>query len=172
MYMPAMWNDPLANYRDYAICHIQLQQLNNQHFLHTVVDPVAGASTEYLHLICDPETKDVWEHSCANEFGQLAQGIRDIKGTDTITFIHKSKIPKGRRATYPRYVCDICPQKPEPNRTRIAVGGSLIDYPSDVSTKTADLVTAKILWNSVLSTPGARYMAIDVKEIYLGTPLD
>jgi hypothetical protein len=127
---------------------------------------------EYRHLIRGPATKDIWEHSCANEFGRLAQGIRDIKGTDTITFIHKSKIPKGRRATYPRYVCDIRPQKSEPNRTRITVGGNLIDYPGDVSTKTADLVTAKILWNSVLSTPGARYMAIDVKNFYLGTPLD
>jgi hypothetical protein len=69
-------------------------------------------------------------------------------------------------------VCHIRPQKSEPNRTRITVGGNLIDYPGDVSTKTANLVTAKILWNSVLSTPGARYMAIDVKIFYLGTPLD
>jgi hypothetical protein len=54
----------------------------------------------------------------------------------------------------------------------ITVGGNLIDNPGDVSTKTADLVTAKILWSSVLSTPGARYMAINVKNLYLGTPLD
>jgi hypothetical protein len=69
-------------------------------------------------------------------------------------------------------VYGIRPQKPEPNRTPITVGGNLIDYPGDVSTKTADLVTAKILWNSVLSTPGERYMAINVKIFYLGTPLD
>jgi hypothetical protein len=171
--MPAMWTDPLAKYREHALRYLQSQQLNPQYFLHAVVDPVTGASMEYRHLIRNLATKDTWEHSCANEFGRLAQeGIRDIKGTDTITFIHKSKIPKGCRATYPWNVCDIRPQKSEPNRTRITVGGNLIDYPGDVSTKTADLVTAKFLWNNVLSTPGARYMAIDVKKFYLGTPLD
>jgi hypothetical protein len=112
-YMPAMWTDPLAKYRKHALRYLQSQQLNPQHFLHAIVDPVTGASMEYRHLIRDPATKDIWEHSCANEFGRLAQGIRDIKGTDTITFIHKSKIPKGCRATYPRYVCDIRPQKSE-----------------------------------------------------------
>jgi hypothetical protein len=168
-----MWTDPLAKYRDYTIRYIQAQQLNPQHFLQAIVDPVTGASMENRHLIHDPATKDVWEHWCANKFGRLAQGIRDIKeGTDTITFIHKSKNPKGCQATYPQYVCDICPQKSEPNWRRITVGGNLIDYPGAVSTKTADLVTAKILWNSVLSTPGTRYMAINVKNFYLGTPLD
>jgi hypothetical protein len=38
--MPAMWTDPLDKYPDYAIWHIQSQQLNNQHFLHAIVDPV------------------------------------------------------------------------------------------------------------------------------------
>ena len=41
----------------------------------------------------------------------------------------------------------------------------------DVRTKTADLNTTKILINSVLSTPGARYMTGDLKDFYLGTPM-
>jgi hypothetical protein len=40
-----------------------------------------------------------------------------------------------------------------------------------VSTKTADLTTAKILFNSVLSTPGAKFLGIDIKDFYLGTPM-
>ena len=42
----------------------------------------------------------------ANELGRLAQGIRDVKGTNTITFIKKSEIPKGRLKdiTYGRIV--------------------------------------------------------------------
>ena len=28
------------------------------------------------------------------------------------------------------------------------------------------------MWNSVLSTPGAQYMCIDIKNMYLATPLD
>ena len=46
----------------------------------------------------------------------------------------------------------------------------MIDYSS--SMKTADLTTTKLLWNSVLSTPGARYMCLDIKNFYLCAPLD
>ncbi len=38
--------------------------------------------------------------------------------------------------------------------------------------RTADLATTKIMWNSVISTPNAKYMFADVKHFYLGTPLD
>jgi hypothetical protein len=44
--------------------------------------------------------------------------------------------------------------------------------PSAVSTKTANLATAKILLNSVLSRPGAKYMTGDLKDFYLKTPME
>ena len=34
------------------------------------------------------------------------------------------------------------------------------------------MVTSKILWNSVVSTPGAKYCCADVKHFYLETPMD
>jgi hypothetical protein len=40
----------------------------------------------------------------------------------------------------------------------------LIDYPGEVSTKTADLCTAKLLFNSVISTPDAQFMTGDLKD--------
>ena len=95
-----------------------------------------------------------------------------IKGTNTIFFIHPSKIPKGRKATYARFVCDYRPQKTEKERTRLTVGGNLIDYPGEVSTWTADITTAKLLFNSVISDVWARFMCLDIKNYYLGTPLD
>jgi hypothetical protein len=52
------------------------------------------------------------------------------------------------------------------------VGGNLIEYPYELTTRTADLTTSKILWNSVISTPGARFAAADIKNFYLNTPLD
>ena len=52
------------------------------------------------------------------------------------------------------------------------MGGNLIDYPYELTTRTADLTTSKVMWNSVISTPGARYATADVKNFYLGTPLD
>jgi hypothetical protein len=47
-----------------------------------------------------------------------------------------------------------------------------VDYPGAVSTKTADLATAKTLINSVLSTLGAKYMTGDLKDFYLNTPME
>ncbi len=38
--------------------------------------------------------------------------------------------------------------------------------------RTADLTTSKILWNSLISTVGARFMALDVGNFYLETPMD
>ena len=55
---------------------------------------------------------------------------------------------------------------------QITVSGNLIDYPGDLTTRTADLTTAKLLWNSTLSTPGAWFAAADVGNFYLATSLD
>ena len=55
---------------------------------------------------------------------------------------------------------------------RITVGGNLIDYPREFTTCTADLTTSKVMWISVISTPGAKYACADVKNFYLMTPLD
>ena len=93
-------------------------------------------------------------------------------GTDTLSFISPGQISDGRKATYLRVVVADRPEKPQPRRVRWTVGGNRVQYPGDVTTKTADLVTAKTLFNSVISTTGARYMTIDLKDFYLGTPLD
>ena len=73
--------------------------------------------------------------------------------------------------TYGRIVVSYRPQKLEKHRSRLTVGGDRINYPFDVSTPTADLPTIKLLWNSVLSTPGAKFMGLDVANFYLGTPM-
>ena len=49
----------------------------------------------------------MWEQSICNELGCLSQGYKSIKGNDTIFFIPKSKIPKGKRVTHARIVCAI-----------------------------------------------------------------
>jgi hypothetical protein len=55
---------------------------------------------------------------------------------------------------------------------RLTVGGNLIRCDGDVSTRSADLTTSKCLWNSVISTPGTKYMCLDVTNFYLGTPME
>ena len=132
-----------------------------------------GRSMEYRDLLADPTTRDVWLHSAANEFGRLAQGLPDncVDATNTIFFIPVTKVPRNKRPTYARFVCSFHPQKPEPYRTRLTVGGNLIDYPGNLSMKVADMTTFKILVNSTLSTPGAKWLGLDVKNYYLGTPM-
>ena len=87
-------------------------------------------------------------------------------------FIPKHKIPKGRKAIYMRVVAAWRPEKDNPRRVRITCGGDQVDYPGCVSTKTADLTTVKLMLNSVVSTPEARFMTGDLKDFYLNTPMD
>ena len=51
------------------------------------------------------------------------------------------------------------------------VGGNLIDFPGNTSTPTADLLTAKLLINSTISTPDAMFLGIDLANFYLKTPM-
>ena len=78
----------------------------------------------------------------------------------------------GHKWTYTQIVVDHRLQKEDPNQIRIAVGGNLITYKGSTLTRTADLTTSKMLWNSVLSMEGATYMCLDIKKIYLTTALD
>jgi len=113
----------------------------------------------------------VWEHSFSNKLGRLFQGIRKLPGTDTCFFIRKAQVPKYKCATYGRIVCNVRPQNEETYRTRLTVGGNLIDFPGNKSTPTADLLTAKLLINSMISTPGTVFLSIDLANFYLNTPM-
>jgi hypothetical protein len=139
----------------------------------SVTDPITGEVQEYRHLIQGPN-KNTWTHSFANELGRLAQGVgtRMLSGTNTINFIPKHQVPLNRKVTYGRIVTSIRPQKTEKNRTRLTVGGDRLDYSGDVSTPTAGLTTAKLLINSTISTPNARFIVADIKDFYLNTPMD
>ena len=71
-----------------------------------------------------------------------------------------------------RIVVDYHPQKSDPNRIKLTVGGNLIVYPGELTTNTEDLITTKILLNSIISTLLAKFMTTDIKNMYLNTPLD
>ena len=149
-----------------------------EHFCAPVTHPVTGETiTKYNKLIADPITRQVWSRAFGKEFGNLAQGdnVTNTPGTDSIfVMTHEQilRIPHDRTVTYTRIVVDYRPQKADPNRVRLTAGGNLIDYPGELTTRTADLTTTKILWNSVISTKDARYLCLDIKNFYLGTPMD
>jgi hypothetical protein len=91
--------------------------------------------------------------------------------TNTFIFIRKYDIHKRRKATYGLFVVDIKEHKEERELTRLTVGGDKIEYPSQKSTRTAGLTTAKIPINHVNSTKGAIFLVICIKNFYLNTPL-
>jgi hypothetical protein len=64
------------------------------------------------------------------------------------------------------------PQKEDPNRVCITIGGNLINYPFELTTHTTDMVSSKLLWNSTISTKGARFAGADIKNMYLKTRLN
>ncbi len=51
------------------------------------------------------------------------------------------------------------------------VGGDRINYPCKVATPTAEMLVAKMLFNSVISTKSAQFITIDISNFYLMTPL-
>ena len=73
--------------------------------------------------------------------------------------------------TYGQFVCTVRPEKAEKNRTRYVIGGDRINYPGEVATPTAEMLVAKMLFNSVVSTVGAKFMTMDISDFYLQTPL-
>ncbi len=65
-----------------------------------------------------------------------------------------------------------CKRQIDPHQIWITAGGNLINYLGELSTQTVDLTTLKSMWNSILSTEGAKYMCLDIKNFYLMPPMD
>jgi hypothetical protein len=137
--------------------------------INVVLNEETGEIMEYRQIINSPKYRNLYRNSYSKELGRLSQGIPDVvKGTNTIFFIDKADVPAERwkDITYGRVVVDYRPEKSDPYQTRLTVGGNLTVYPSDCVTPTVDLLTVKLLLNSVVSTPGARFMTIDIKDFY------
>jgi hypothetical protein len=77
-----------------------------------------------------------------------------------------------RDITYGWIVCNYPHEKKDPHCTRITIGGNLINYPDDCGTPTADVLTIKLLFNSIISTPNAKIMTINIKDFFLVMPMD
>jgi hypothetical protein len=124
--------------------------------MNSVIHPVSGKEVQYKDLMKHPELGPLFEIGLVNELGRVCQGIRDISGTNTAFFVELASIPKDRKITYSRLVCDYKPKKMEKHRIRLTVGGNRLDYNGDTATSTADITTFKILINRTLSTKDAK----------------
>jgi hypothetical protein len=143
-----------------------------------MVHPTTGETIRsYKQLMHDPDTAEIWQTAFGKDFGGMAQGDKKTgqKGTNSIFVMTHDQIkliPCTQTITYARVVMDFRPQKADLHHIRITAGGNLITYPGELWTRTADLTTSKLMWNSVLSTEGAKYMCLDIKNFYLSAPLD
>ena len=97
-----------------------------------------------------------------------------VKGTDTIFFIDKADIPadQWKDVPYGRIFVSYRPENSDPNRTRLTVGGKIVNYPGECGTLTMDILTVKLLLNSTIYTPGAPLMTLDIKYFYLTNPME
>jgi hypothetical protein len=89
-----------------------------------VICPETGTSLKHQELITKLRYKIKWMRSTANKINRLYN-------TNTIRFIQRSNIPKGRKVTCGSFVVDIKNHKEEKERTRLTVGGDKIEYPGD-----------------------------------------
>jgi hypothetical protein len=128
-----------------------------------VICPETGNSLKHQELITQLRYKIKWMRSTSSEINRLYN-------TNTIRFIRRSNITKGRKVTYGLFVVDIKKHKEDQESTTLTVGGDQIEYPDDKSTGPAGLTTARILINSVISTLGATFLVIDITNFYLNTP--
>jgi hypothetical protein len=153
--------------------------VNMEHYANPMVHPVTGCTiSSYKKKMHDLATAKVWQTAFGKDFGGMAQGCNKTgqKGTNAMFVMAHDKIRHALEAknffTYVNPVVDYQPQKDDPHRIRITAGGNLIDYDGDASICTADLDTAKLHWNSVISTENAKYMCLDIKKFYLTAALE
>ncbi len=148
---------------------------NEVHQAMAVMDKDTGKLLNYRQLIYSLQYKKAWSLSAANKFGQLANGVggRIKNPTNTIKFISQHEVPADRRkdVTYGQFVCLVRPKIAEPNWMQFTVGSNRINYPGKVATPAAEMLVAKILFNSDISTKGAQFMTMDISNFYFMTPL-
>jgi hypothetical protein len=104
--------------------------------------------------------------------GDLKMGPKGTISIFVVTHEEILHILPSQRVTYARIVVDFWPQKVDPHRIWITIRENLINYPGELSTRTVDITTSILMWNSILSTERARYMFLDLIFFYLSAPLD
>ena len=74
------------------------------------INPDTGLAAELPKLLkCSDGAH--WEESACQEWGRLAQGYKQVNGTDTLHFIPFSQLPTGQVPTYCCVVATDCPMK-------------------------------------------------------------
>ncbi len=134
--------------------------------------------SSYKKLMNDLATAEVWRSTFGKDFGGMAQGDNKTgqKVLNAMFVMTHNEMAHAycekKFFTFTNPIIDYQPQKDYPNRIQITGISNLITYNGKLSVHTADINTAKLHWNSVVSTPDARYMYLDIKKIISLLPLN
>jgi hypothetical protein len=130
------------------------------------IQKFAGMAHSYKS-VCKGSEQKRWLQAAAEEFDRL------IETTETMKFIPWDAKPSNRKASYynPQIRIKTKPNGQEEYRVRGTYGGDVTDYSGPTSAQTADMISIKVLLNAVVSEK-AKFMTIDIKDFYLGTPMD
>jgi len=130
-------------------------------------NPDTGELTEYAKLSHSSDG-NLWQAS-NDEIHWLAQGTDCISSTNTMfsSWSQQSHVDKNPSIFV---LCAHCHEKTTPHCLHWMVGGNCITYDGNISTKMADLSTAK-LFSSMVPTPSSKCMMGNLKDVYLGTPM-
>jgi hypothetical protein len=142
-----------------------------KHYANPMVLLVTGKTiSSYKQLMKDPATVEVWQTAFGKDFGGMVQGNNKTgqRGTNAMFVMTRDEVAHalaaGQFFMYANPVVDYRTQKEDPYCIRITARGNLLKNERNVSVRTANLDTAKMHWNSVISTKGAKYMCLDIKK--------
>jgi hypothetical protein len=145
--------------------------INFKHYANPMVHLVTGKTIlSYRKLPKDQATAKVWQTAFGKDFGGMAQGDNEAgqTGTNVMFIMTCNKIAHAYAAkkffTFANTVVDYYPQKDNPNHIWITAMGNLIAYDGKLGVCTADINTAKLHWNSIVSTTQAKYMCLDIRK--------
>lgn len=148
--------------------------LSSPHLTHQCVhysaslslDPNAIPQPEsYRHAMAGPD-REHWIRAHSEEF------VRLVETTQCMRFVPFSAKPANETATYYNPQVKLKMKNGQLDyRVRGTVGGDRVQYDQYRSSFTASLSTVKLLLNAVVSEQ-AEWMTIDIKDYYLGSPME
>ena len=124
--------------------------------INVVLNEEKGELMDYQQVTKNPKYRKLYEKSYSKELRRLAQGILGRADSTNIFFlIDKANVPidRWRDVTYSRIVINYRLEKDNPYIVRIIIGGDRINCPWDCGTPTVDMLTVKLLLNSIVLTP-------------------
>jgi hypothetical protein len=140
-------------------------QTYSTHYACTALDLNADGSRLTSTSALKGPDKALWEKAHGEEIIRLIE-------SGTGRFISRFDMPSDRKAAYYNPQLKIKSKSDGIQyRVRGTIGGDQVHYPGITTAYTAHLETIRIMLNSVVSED-ALFMTADIKDFYLGTPLD